>query len=724
MKKPNWGKPWFSRVFPSNLPIQRRLPLLICVLLLVLISTFTLVSYIGVRQTSFEVASERLNTISDQLRSMFEQSSKVLLARTRAVAEKEAIKNILVSNGNDSTAVALKELEKLRTDTITPLIELLNTRKESILRSPQNGFVINVKTDSALLAASRSPELFLVGNFVQVRDSVYYPIIGVVVDQKKPIGYIIAWRKLIPNPRSVEGISKLLGTDATIFFGNDNGSFWTDMVKPVNGPPSFPAEFNKVISYSRARTKPVFAIARPLANSKWVMLLEFPQRKVFESANEFLYWILGVGTILILVGMFLAWLMSRNITKPLIKLTKASSAIAAGDYSTMVEMERTDELGKLAIAFNAMAAQVRQSQETLEKRANDYKLLFERNPMPMWIISPDSLDFVDVNDAAIRHYGYPREEFLALNSKGLLPKEDVKKFRISKELGDPNNFTIWRHRKKDGKIIYVEMISNKIIYKDKPATIVLANDVTKKLEAESEVARQVVRQQRLITETSIEVQEREREEIGKELHDNINQILASTKLFLGLALEDEKNATPELIKRSHQNIRMAMDEIRHLSQSLVAPSLGDITLVEAIRELVSNVQLGTSLTLEVKQENYDESVIDKEKKLMLYRIVQEQISNIIKHSHAKKAFINLSTTMKEIILKIEDNGIGFDIQKKSGGIGLRNMSNRAGFFNGKVDIVTSPGNGCALIVTIPIKQEEKYYSRVWTKLYDAVSDKT
>ena len=723
MKKPIWGKTWLSRVFPSNLPIQRRLPLLICVLLLVLISSFTLVSYIGVRRTSFEVASERLNTISDQLRSMLEQSSKVHLARTRATAEKDPIKNILLSPGNDSTAHALNELEKLRTDTVTPLIELLNTENEIILRSPQNGFVINAKIDSALLAATRSPELSLVGNFVQVGDSVYYPIIGTVIDQKKPIGHIIVWRKVISNPRSVETISKLIGTEASLFIGNDDGSFWTDMVKPVPGPASFPNEFNKVISYSSPRTKPVFAIARPLSTTKWVVLLEFPKRKVFESANEFLYWILGVGTILILIGMFLAWLMSRNITKPLINLTNASSAIADGDYTTMVEMERTDELGKLAIAFNAMAAQVRQSQETLEKRANDYKLLFERNPMPMWIISPDNLDFVDVNEAAIRHYGYPREEFLALNSKDLLPKEDVKKFRISKELGDPNNFTVWRHRKKDGQIIYVEMISNKISYKDKPATIVLANDVTKKLEAEAEVARQVVRQQRLITETSIEVQEREREEIGKELHDNINQILASTKLFLGLALEDEKNVTPELLKKSHQNVRMAMDEIRQLSQTLVAPSLGDITLVEAIKDLVANVQLGSPLTMNIKQENYNESIIDKEKKLMLYRIIQEQISNIIKHSHAKKAAIHLSTTAKEIILKIEDNGIGFDIQKKSGGIGLRNMSNRAGFFNGKVDIISAPGNGCTLIVTIPIKQEVKYYSRALTKIYDAVNDK-
>jgi len=711
---------WVGRLLPYSLPIQRRLPLLICILLLVLISSFTIVSYIGIKRNSLETAKDRLQTVSGQLASMLEQSSRMMVTRTRALAEKEELKKFLLSNGDTSYAEALKELEKVKVDSLAPMVAVLNVNREVKLVSVKKGFAIKADITPALHDALLSAEQSSIGYFTPIADSVYFPIIATIHESKKPIGYILIWRKLSSNPNSVEGISKLLGSDASLYFGNNDGSFWTDMVKQVPKPPGDLIASNTVVEYSRSNNKNVIAISRPLTNTRWIMLVEFPKTKVLEGANKFLYWLIGIGSILTVIGSFLAWLMSRNITRPLNRLTSASSAVASGDYTTVVQVERSDELGRLALAFNAMAAQVRESQESLEKKANDYKILFERNPMPMWIVCPISLNIVAVNEAAIRHYGYSREEFLKLNSKDLSPKEDTTQAKLNEEF----DLRIWRHRKKNGKSIFVEIIADEIIYQDKPARIVLANDVTKRIKAEFELARQAKLQQKLITETSIEVQEREREEIGKELHDNINQILASTKLFLGLALEDEKNVSPELLKKSHHNIRMAMEEIRQLSQTLVAPSLGDITLVDAIKELASNIKLGSATAIDVKQENYNESLIDKPKKLMLYRIIQEQMNNILKHSQAKHASIQLGTTSHDIILKIEDDGIGFDQQKKSGGIGLRNMANRAGFYNGKVDIHSEPGQGCSLIVTVPIKQEDKFFNKSFPEIYDAVSDRS
>ena len=705
--------PWLGRLLPYSLPIQRRLPLLICVLLLVLISSFTIVSYLGIKRNSVETARDRLQTVSGQLASMLEQSSRMLISRTRMTGEKEEIKRFLLSKSELSSPEALNELEKLRNDSVAPMVVLLNANKETVLVSSRKDFKVNRDINGFLLDALHSPEQSMVGNFIPIQDTAYFPVISVIHDQQNPIGFLVIWRKVTSNPNSAEGISKLLGSDASLYFGNTDGSFWTDMVKPAPKPPIHPNEFDKVIEYSRPNNKKVFAVAKPLANTKWIMLVEFPRTKVLEAANKFLYWLMGIGSILIVIGSFLAWLMSRNITRPLNRLTSASSAVAAGDYSAMVSVERADELGKLALAFNAMAARVRESQESLEKKANDYKILFERNPMPMWIACPESMNIVAVNEAAIRHYGYTRDEFLKLNSKDLSPKEDSKQAKINEEF----DLRVWRHRMKNGKSIFVEIIADEIIYQDKPARIVLANDITKRIKAEVELARQAKLQQKLITETSIEVQEREREEIGKELHDNINQILASTKLFLGLALEDEKNVSPELLKKSHQNIRMAMEEIRQLSQTLVAPSLGDITLVDAIKELASNIKLGSAIKIDVKQENYNETAIDNAKKLMLYRIIQEQMNNILKHSQAKHATIHLTTSSNDIILKIEDDGIGFDPQKKSGGIGLRNMANRAGFYNGKIDILSTPGRGCTLVATVPIMQEDKFFNKSFPEIF-------
>ena len=166
-----------------------------------------------------------------------------------------------------------------------------------------------------------------------------------------------------------------------------------------------------------------------------------------------------------------------------------------------------------------------------------------------------------------------------------------------------------------------------------------------KMETEGQLARQIISQQKRIAETGIQVQEQEREEIGKELHDNINQIMATSKLYLEHAIRKEELHS-ELLQKSLETIILAIDQIRQLSHSLVAPSLGNVTLVSALGELIGNIRLAKSLKLELSVKNLDERSLDKKIKLMFYRIVQEQINNILKHSRAKNATIHLSTIGK------------------------------------------------------------------------------
>jgi two-component system sensor histidine kinase UhpB len=98
-------------------------------------------------------------------------------------------------------------------------------------------------------------------------------------------------------------------------------------------------------------------------------------------------------------------------------------------------------------------------------------------------------------------------------------------------------------------------------------------------------------------------------------------------------------------------------------------------------------------------------VIHKDIQLMLYRIVQEQINNVLKHSGAQHATIELSTTADHILLTVKDDGIGFDSNKHSMGIGLKNISNRASFYDGITRISSAPGKGCTLEVTIPMEND-------------------
>ncbi|MBK5273271.1 MAG: sensor histidine kinase, partial [Bacteroidia bacterium] len=110
---------------------------------------------------------------------------------------------------------------------------------------------------------------------------------------------------------------------------------------------------------------------------------------------------------------------------------------------------------------------------------------------------------------------------------------------------------------------------------------------------------------------------------------------------------------------------------------------------------------GTKIQL-VFDERYKENSLDKNKELMLYRIVQEQLSNITKYAKAKDAVITLKTEDENIYLSIADNGEGFDIAKKAKGIGLKNISSRVEFYSGNMNIISKPGKGCTLEVYIPI----------------------
>lgn len=226
-------------------------------------------------------------------------------------------------------------------------------------------------------------------------------------------------------------------------------------------------------------------------------------------------------------------------------------------------------------------------------------------------------------------------------------------------------------------------------------------DITERKKLQDELAAQSIARQRQVTEATIMAQEKERAEIGRELHDNINQILTTTKMYLDMALAEDE-IREELMMKSHQNISSAIEEIRILSKSLVPPSLGDIGLKEAISEMINNLNLSQKIEIKLRTSGISSSVIPDKMQLMVFRIVQEQISNVLKHSKATEAEIKLAISKNELMVTITDNGVGFEPKKRMKGIGLMNITSRAEVHNGRVEISSSPGNGCTLKIAIPL----------------------
>src|SRR5690606_37491186 len=146
------------------------------------------------------------------------------------------------------------------------------------------------------------------------------------------------------------------------------------------------------------------------------------------------------------------------------------------------------------------------------------------------------------------------------------------------------------------------LLSTKIPLKDENRVVGMVGivrDITVRKELQDRLVAASIAQQRNITEATIMGQEKERAEIGRELHDNINQVLTTTKLYLDMAL-NEKEISEELTRKCHQNVSHVIEEIRVLSKSLVPPSLGDIGLKEAISEMIKNLRLAGKIDIRLK----------------------------------------------------------------------------------------------------------------------------
>jgi signal transduction histidine kinase len=145
-------------------------------------------------------------------------------------------------------------------------------------------------------------------------------------------------------------------------------------------------------------------------------------------------------------------------------------------------------------------------------------------------------------------------------------------------------------------------------------------------------------------------------------------------------------------------------EIRKLSRSLILPGLKGQHLVESMRELVHDTRIASSLEIRFHHVGVDETIITDDQKIAIYRIAQEQLNNILKHAEASAVEIMLEVDDDEILLNITDDGKGFDAAGERHGVGIMNMTSRAGLYNGTVEIETAPGIGCSLKVVMKIKK--------------------
>ncbi len=220
----------------------------------------------------------------------------------------------------------------------------------------------------------------------------------------------------------------------------------------------------------------------------------------------------------------------------------------------------------------------------------------------------------------------------------------------------------------------------------------------------------IMKQQDLATKAVIEAEEQERQRIARDLHDGVGQMMSAAKMNLS-AFESSTNNIEAEQKQSLETIIALVDEsckeVRSVSHNMMPNALLKNSLAAAVRDFIDKLDK-KSLQVHLYTEGLDQR-IDANVETVFYRVIQECVNNVIKHSGADTLDISIIKDTDGISATIEDNGKGFDTANKSNfdGIGLKNIITRVQFLKGTVDFDTTPGKGTLVAIHVPLQQSDK-----------------
>lgn len=349
----------------------------------------------------------------------------------------------------------------------------------------------------------------------------------------------------------------------------------------------------------------------------------------------------------------------------------------------------------------------KQAEASLIQSEANYHELFAANPQPMWVYDVETLRFLDINDAAVAHYGYTRDEFLAMTIRDIRPPDEQARLDrfIAESRRGVGKRGLWRHQTRDGRLIDVEVHSNDLHFQGRRAKMVLASDVTSRIAAEQALQAAMSRLQ-VVSARLIDVQEAERRNVARELHDEIGQGLTAIKIIL------------QTVQRRHPEISTALSEVvatadraleqaRELSRGLWPSQLDDLGLAAALRSMAGRLQHTgqTRITVDAPEAL---PPLPSSLATTCYRVAQEALTNVIRHADAQQAAIRLMTDHRQICLEVADDGKGFaaaDALATAGqrSLGLLGMQERAALAGGALTVDSQPGSGTRVTLCLPLE---------------------
>ena len=382
--------------------------------------------------------------------------------------------------------------------------------------------------------------------------------------------------------------------------------------------------------------------------------------------------------------------------------------LALVDITERVEAEEALRKSEQELAGFNLELERRVDEQTTELRESEekYRKVFESETDAIMIFDAESRQFVDVNNAAIELYGYSREELLQLTQPAITAEPEASDHVINETLAGrlselPHQSS---HRKKDGTVFPVEIAECSFFLNGHQVACGVIRDISQRIAREQEL-------RKLAAELSM-AEQRERQRVAAELHDGVSQLLSSSYLRLSVLKESPLPASAiETIDKVCGILQDTLQQTRSLTFELSCPMLNELGLGAALEELCASMSSEYTIRFEFKG-NSQPLPLHLDQQLVLYRSTRELLINVMKHSEATSARVDLEQGRHNVRIRVADDGRGFDAAmagksfSPSGGFGLFNIREYLQQAGGNLEIESIPGDGTQVMLTVPMEQDD------------------
>lgn len=378
--------------------------------------------------------------------------------------------------------------------------------------------------------------------------------------------------------------------------------------------------------------------------------------------------------------------------------------------SVMTFIQGGDKREGKVLLHNRDIHKVKLAENAMRESEQKFRGLFEN--MELGVMEVDLGErIVWVNKAFEVMSGYSLRQLkgkiaseLFLNAKDIEVMREVNKNRVKKS----ESLYEVKFRQKNGKFLEVVISGSATIDNngEVKGSVGIHWDVTSIRETQRKLDQERLDKQHEIIQASLAAEERQKEILGRDLHDGVGQMLTYTSLYLQMAANEEKY-DPNAFLSARYKILNILDEVRRISRSLIPPALTDLGLKEALIEMMNQYTAVKYMDFNLNFKVPRMEKMDFNAQTTLYRIVQEMTNNTLKYADATRVDISLSCKGLKFILKYQDNGKGFNMEKIKLGVGLKSITSRVKFYNGEVDLNSSPNNGVQYLIEIPLINLQK-----------------